>query len=95
MNKTELIGKAKVLFGDNKGLEKVWMCSDGVGYNDQHNAFQYQKMINKQEEPILIEKKFLKKLQEEAAAEAKAEAEAATKAAEEAAAKVKALEPKE
>lgn len=82
MNKIELIEKAKALFSDNKGLEKVWMCSDGVGYNDQHHAFQYQKTINKQEEPTLIEKKSLKKLQEEASAEAKAKEEAANKAAE-------------
>lgn len=82
MEKAELIEKAKVLFTNNKGLEKVWMCSDGVGYNDQHNAFQYQKAVNKQEDPILIEKKELKKLQEEASAEAKAKEEAAKKAAE-------------
>ena len=95
MKKVELIEKAKALFADNKGLEKVWMCSDGVGYNDQHNAFQYQKTVNKQEDPILIEKKELKKLQTEVAAETKAEAEEAKKTAEEAASKAKETEVKE
>lgn len=95
MKKTELIEKAKVLFNDNKGLEEVWMCSDGVGYNDQHNACQYQKTINKQEEPILIKKKELKKLQADATAEAKAEAEAAKKAAEDTEKRAKELEGKE
>lgn len=89
MKKAELIEKSKLLFADNKGLEKVWMCSDGVGYNDQHNAFQYQKTINKQEDPILIEKKELKKLQIEVDAEAKLEVDAAKKAVQETEAKAK------
>lgn len=94
MKKAEIIEKAKALFDDNKGLEEVWMCSDGVGYRDQHNACQYQKGVNKQEEPFLIKKKDLKKLQADAIAEAKTVAEAAKKAAEEADAKAKELEGK-
>ncbi len=74
MDKKELVEKAKVIFADNKGLKAVWMCSDGVGYQEQQHAVQYQKTVDKGIDPILVDRKESKKNQEEAGDEAKKEA---------------------